>query len=67
MNMPISSLDIERWYRFTKLDGTKIKLKVLGDRSLSDRNGIKHSPYDIDWNIPPEALESNINWPGDED
>ncbi len=64
--MSTKSINVGRWYRYTKLDGSKIELKALNKNAYVERNGTVHDGSimrEIDHALPFEPLESDIDWP----
>ena len=63
--MSTESIDVGRWYRYTKLDGSKIELKAHSKNSYVERGGTTHDASvmrEVNHDLPFEPLESDINW-----
>lgn len=60
------TIEIGRWYRYWKPDGTPIELKTMDGKSYIDRDGTEHSVEVIRALHATkliEPLEDDLNWP----
>lgn len=60
------TIEIGRWYRYWKPDGTAIELKTMDGKVFIDRAGGQNTLEvirELHGTKPVEALEDDLNWP----
>lgn len=60
------SIEIGRWYRYYKPDGTTIELKAMSGNTYIGRDGKSYDMSvirELHSDEQPEALEDDLDWP----